>query len=343
MSSSDSAPIASALVTGGGGFVGREVIRRLLDRGVSVRSLARGDYPDLASSGVAMIRGDIADMDAVNRAVTGCDTVFHVAAKAGVWGDFDSYYRPNVVGTKNVIAACRDQGVRRLVYTSSPSVVFDGSGMRGVDESAPYPRRFKSNYSATKANAEQTVLAANDDVLRTVALRPHLIWGPGDNHIVPRVLAQARSKKLRRIGAGNPRVDTTYIDNAADAHINAAYALMDNPNVAGRAYFISQGQPIGIWTIIDGILDAGGLPPLDRTVPRWAAMAVATVLEAVYRALRIQSEPRLTRFVVRELTSEHWFDIGAARSALGYKPEVTIEEGLRRLKASLSKHGNGSS
>lgn len=336
MSASDPSPIATALVTGGGGFVGRAVIRRLLDRGVSVRCLARGDYPDLASSGVAMVRGDIADMQAVSRAVSGCDTVFHVAAKAGVWGDYDSYHRPNVVGTHNIIAACRGRGVRRFVYTSSPSVVFDGSNMRGVNESVPYPRRHKSNYSATKAIAEQAVLAANDDTLCTVALRPHLVWGPGDNHIVPRILAQARSGKLRRIGAGDPRVDTTYIDNAADAHINAAYALIDNPNAAGRAYFISQGQPIGIWTIIDGILDAGGLPLLERKVPRWVAMSAATVLENVYRTLRIKSEPRLTRFVVREMTSEHWFDISAAKRDLGYEPAVSIDEGLRRLRASLS-------
>jgi len=343
VSASDPSPIATALVTGGGGFVGRAIVRRLLDAGVSVRCLARGDYPLLTASGVAVIRGDIADMDAVSRAVSGCDTVFHVAAKAGVWGDYDSYHRPNVVGTKNVIAACRSRRVQRLVYTSSPSVVFDGSDMRGVDESAPYPRRFKSNYSATKAIAEQAVLAANEDALRTVALRPHLVWGPGDNHIVPRVLAQARSGQLRRIGPGNPRVDTTYIDNAAAAHTQAAHALIDNPNAAGRAYFISQDQPIGIWTIIDGILDAGGVPPLDRTVPRWAAMAAATAFEIVHRALRIQSEPRLTRFVVRELTSEHWFDISAARNELGYEPDVSIEEGLRRLKASLSKQENGSS
>lgn len=211
MSADDHPPIGTALVTGGGGFIGRAVIDRLLERQISVRSLTRGDHPDLRERGVTVIRGDIADPDAVHDAVRGCDVVFHVAAKAGVWGDYDSYHQPNVMGTNHVIAACRKHGVSRLVFTSSPSVVFDAADMEGVNESAPYPKKHKSHYSATKAIAEQAVLSANNAQLQTVALRPHLVWGPGDNHIVPRILAQGRSGKLRRIGRGNPAVDTTYI------------------------------------------------------------------------------------------------------------------------------------
>ena len=319
------------LVTGGGGFIGRAVVERLIRRGWSVRSLSRNRYPDLERLGVQVVRGDLADLDAVATAARDCRIVFHVAAQAGVWGPYRDYHRTNVVGTRNVITACRRHGVSRLVLTSSPSVVFDGTDQSGVDESIAYPVRHHSHYSATKAIAERMVLQANTDGLRTIALRPHLVWGPRDNHIVPRLLDRRRRGQLRRIGRGDPLVDTTYIDNAADAHILAADALVNNPRSAGRAYFITQGQPVGIWTIINRILHAGGLPPVTRSIPRPVAMAAATIFETVHGALRIAAEPRLTRFVVRELTSAHWFDITAAERELGYQPTVSIEEGLRRL------------
>ncbi len=173
-----------ALVTGGGGFLGSAIARKLVARGDAVRSLARGDYPSLRTLGIETIRGDVADPENVRRAAEGCDIIFHVAAKAGVWGPFADYYRANVEGTRNVISACRALGIHRLVYTSSPSVVFNGRDMEGVDESAPYPAHHEAPYAATKAEAERLVLAANVPDLAVVALRPHLIWGPGDNHLV---------------------------------------------------------------------------------------------------------------------------------------------------------------
>src|SRR5262245_54910957 len=179
-----------ALVTGGGGFLGGAVVRRLVARGDAVRSLSRGAYPALATLGVEQCQADLADAGAVRRAAQGCDVVFHVAAKAGLAGRFADYHAANVLGTQNVLAACRACGVRALVFTSSPSVVFDGTDMEGVDESAPYPLHYHAHYPATKAQAERLVLAANGPELATVALRPHLIWGPGDNHLVPRVLAR---------------------------------------------------------------------------------------------------------------------------------------------------------
>ncbi|RMF83130.1 MAG: NAD-dependent epimerase/dehydratase family protein [Planctomycetota bacterium] len=326
-----------ALVTGGGGFLGAAIVERLLDRGWRVRSFSRGDYPALRKCGVQVIRGDLADTDAVARACAGCDIVFHVAAKAGIWGPRREFERANVIGTQNVLEACRAHDIPRLVYTSSPSVVFDGGDMSGVDESTPYPNAFKSVYSETKARAEQLVLAFNDrHATRVVTLRPHLIWGPRDNHIVPRLISRARAGALRQVGDGTNLVDTTYIDNAADAHLCAADALETNPAAAGRAYFISNGEPRPLWEIINAILACADLPPVTRRISHRAARRIGAVLEMVHTLLRLRREPRMTRFVADELATDHWFDIDAARRELGYEPRVSIDEGLRRLRAWLS-------
>ena len=323
----------NALVTGGGGFLGGAVVRRLVARGDQVRSLSRGRHPALDALGVEQTQGDVADAGAVEAAVAGCDVVFHVAAKAGVCGPYAEYHRANVVGTQNVLSACRKHGVRRLVYTSSPSVVFDGRDMEGVDESVPYPKRYEAAYPKTKAEAERLVLAANGADLATVALRPHLIWGPGDNHLAPRILERGRAGRLRRIGRANKRIDGTYIDNAADAHLLAADRLSPGSAVAGKAYFISNGEPMPVWDLINRIMAAGGVPPATRMVPVWLAYAAGWMMETVYAVLRWRNEPPLTRFVVRELTTAHWFDLTAARRDLGYEPKVSIEEGLMRLAA----------
>lgn len=331
-----------SLVTGGGGFLGRVIVEQLLARGHRVRSLARSDYPELVAMGVETVRGDIRDATVVSDACAGCDIVFHVAAKSGIWGNYNEYYEPNVRGTENVLAACKTHGVPRLVYTSSPSVVFDGRGMEGVDESAPYPRRYVSTYSATKAIAERAVLAANGPRLRTVALRPHLIWGPGDNHLIPRFVAQGRAGKLRRLGDGKNLIDTTYIDNAADAHLLAADALQTNPRVAGRAFFLSQGEPIPVWDVINGFLAAAGVPPVTRSLPRIVGWTAGATLEAIHKLFRLQGEPRMTRFVASVLYTSHWFDISAARRELGYEPTVSTDEGLRRLETWFRKESERS-
>jgi nucleoside-diphosphate-sugar epimerase len=328
-------PGARALVTGGGGFLGRAIAERLIARGVRVRSLSRGAHPELAALGVERVQADIADARAVAAGCRDCDVVFHVAAKAGVWGPRAEYFRANVEGTRNVIAGCRAAGCRRLVFTSSPSVVFNGADLEGVDESIPYAERFAAAYPETKAIAEREALAANGPDLAAVALRPHLIWGPGDNHLVPRIVARGRAGRLRRVGDGTNRVDTTYIDDAAEAHLLAADRLAPGSPIAGRAYFITQGDPRPLWEIVDMILNAAGLPPVRRAISARAAYRAGAALEFVYRALRIKSEPPMTRFVARELAASHWFDISAARRDLGCAPKVTIEEGMSRLAQSL--------
>lgn len=321
-----------ALVTGGGGFLGGALVRRLLAEGHAVRSLARGDYPALAEAGAEVLRGDLADADAVDRAVAGTDTVFHVGAKAGVWGPYEEYRLSNVVGTENVLAACRRHGVRKLVYTSSPSVVASGRDLENADESTPIPERHAAHYPATKALAEKAVLAADGPGLSTVALRPHLIWGPGDNHILPRLKAQAERGALRRI-AGRPcQVDATYIDNAVDAHLLAAARLAPGAPCAGKAYFIANGEPVELWALVDAMLDAVGAPRPTRSVSPTAARAAGAVLELLYTLLPLPGEPRMTRFMAEELTTHHWFDLSAAKRDLGYTPRVKTAEGLLRLK-----------
>jgi nucleoside-diphosphate-sugar epimerase len=327
----------NALVTGGGGFLGGAIVRRLMARGDSVRSLARGHYPELEALGVKQFRGDLADPAAVAAAAAGCDVVFHVAARTSMGGRYEDFHRTNVLGTENVLIACLEQHVPRLVYTSSPSVVFAGQDMEGVDESTPYPEHFDAAYPQTKAQAEQTVLAANSPALATVALRPHLIWGPGDTQLLPRILARARAGRLRRIGRANKLIDTIYIDNAADAHLLAADRLVPGSVVCGRAYFLSQGEPVPMWDMINRMLDAAGLGPVKRTLSVSTAYALGWMMEKVYGVLRLSGEPPLTRFLVQELSTAHWFNISAARRDLGYVPGVSIEEGLRRLREALAR------
>jgi 2-alkyl-3-oxoalkanoate reductase len=325
----------NALVTGGGGFLGSAIVRRLRARGDAVRSLSRGHYPDLDALGVTQYRGDVADAAAVAEAAAGCDIIFHVAAKAGVGGRYAEYHRANVTGTENVLAACRRHGVRRLVYTSSPSVVFNGRDMEGVDESVPYPTHYDAHYPRTKALAEQLVLRANGPGLATVSLRPHLIWGPGDNHLIPRIICRARAGRLRRIGTASKLIDSTYIDNAADTHLLAADRLAPGSPAAGKAYFLSQGEPVPLWGLVNRILAAAGLPPVTRSVPSGVAYLAGCLLEAAYAVLRLRGEPPMTRFLARELSTAHWFDLSAARRDLGYEPGVSLDEGLRRLAKSF--------
>ena len=324
-----------ALVTGGGGFLGGAVVRRLRQRGRDVRSLTRSAYPWLDELGVEQAFADLADRDAVAKAVAGCDIVYHVAAKAGVWGRHADYFSTNVTGTENILAACKAHGVRKLVYTSTPSIVHTGGDIEGANESLPYATHFDSHYTATKAVAEKAVLAANGPDLATVALRPHLVWGPSDPHLIPRILERARAGKLRRIGARPVKVDVTFIDNAADAHLNAADKLDVGAPPAGKAYFISNGEPVDLWDFVNRVLAEAGLPPVSRTVSAWKARLAGRVLERMYKLLRLSAEPPMTRFVASQLSTSHWYDIGAARRDLGYEPRVTIVDGLKRLGAAL--------
>ncbi len=321
------------LVTGGGGFLGKAIVGQLMASGKTVTSFSRNESPDLKGMGVAQIQGDLSDREAVLQAVAGMDAVFHVAAKAGVWGSYDSYYDINVKGTENVIDACRIHGNIPLVYTSSPSVVFHSADMEGENESVPFAPSYLTHYPETKALAEQRVTAAAEQGLSCIILRPHLIWGPGDNHLIPRIIE--RGRRLKRIGRKDDLVDTIYVDNAAHAHLLALEKLVEEPGLSGRAYFISQDDPISKWALMDAFLAAAGKPPVRGHISAKAAYGIGWLLESVYRVFRITSEPPMTRFVAKELATSHWFDISRAKTELGYRPRISTEEGLKRVKAWL--------
>jgi nucleoside-diphosphate-sugar epimerase len=267
------------------------------------------------------------------KATEGCDIVFHAAAKVDPWGAYKPFHRTNVVGTENVLTSMRRNGVPKLIFTSTPSVVHSGGDLAGVNESEPYPEHFEAAYPQTKAMAEMAVLAANDNQLSTVALRPRLIWGPEDTNLVPQLIARARAGQLRLVGDGSNLVDTVYIDNAVDAHLLAADRLAPGAPCAGRPYFISNGEPWPMKEIINGILATAGLPPEERSVPLAAALAAGAVFENLHKVFPNREGPRMTRFVARNFSSAHWFDISAARRDLDYDPRISIDEGLARLRA----------
>jgi len=326
----------TVLVTGGGGFIGRSIVQALVERGEDVRVFCRGHYPELVSRGVDIHRGDLGDPRAVDDAVSGCEGVFHVAARFDLWGDYEDFFRTNVLGTRHIIEACRSHRVPKLVYTSTPSVVHGGDSVEGVDESAPYPNHFEAHYPATKAVAEREVLDANDAGLSTVAIRPHLVWGPGDTSALPRLVARARAGRLALVG--EPKmVDTAFIDDVVAAHLLAYDQLSADSPIAGRAYFITQGEPIRVSKFINDMLGAAGLPAVTRSVPAPVARIAAAVVEGVWRVFGLRSEPPVTRFMVSQLSTAHWYDISAAKRDLGYRPSVSYAEGMRRLEAWASE------
>lgn len=334
------------LVTGGTGFLGRRLVERLLAQRRSVAVLARHAVPELERAGVRFVQASLDDATAVAAACRGMETVYHVAAKVGVWGPYQAYFRTNVLGTRAIIGGCRSHGVRHLVYTSTPSVVYNGRDLAGDDESLPLTSDCPSPYPLTKAIAEREVLAANSATLRTIALRPHLIWGVGDPHLVPRLLDRARRGRLRIIGEGRNRVDMVHVENAVDAHLLAEAAIRcdrpaDSPSAAqcaaGRAFFITNGEPVVLWDWVNGLLTALGEPPVTKRISLRTANALAAACELAWRLLPVPTEPPLTRFVAAELAKDHWFDISAARRDLGYSPRVTMAAGTRQLVDALTR------
>jgi 2-alkyl-3-oxoalkanoate reductase len=323
------------LVTGGGGFLGQALCRGLRERGYGVVSFQRRHSPELAALGVGQVRGDLADAHALMHAAAGVDAVFHNAAKAGAWGGYDSHFQANVVGTRNVIAACRAHGIGKLVHTSTPSVTHRAThpveGL-GADE-VSYGEDFQAPYAATKAIAEQEVLAANDAALAVVALRPRLIWGPGDAQLLPRLVERARAGRLRIVGSGDNLVDTTYIDNAAQAHFDAFDRLAPGAACAGKAYFISNGEPTPIGELLNALLAAAGAPPVEKRLSFKAAYRIGAACEKLWPLLRLRGEPPMTRFLAEQLSTTHWYSMEPAGRDFGYVPRVSFDEGITRLKA----------
>ncbi|MSP56246.1 MAG: NAD-dependent epimerase/dehydratase family protein [Myxococcales bacterium] len=331
-----------ALVTGGGGFLGRTIVEQLLIEGSAVRVIARGRYPEVEALGVEVHSGDLADADAARRAVQDVDVVFHVAAKTGVWGKRADFVRSNVEATSVLLRAMGDAGTPRLVCTSSPSVIFDGHDhVNATAEQLSYPASYMAHYPETKAEAERLVLAANSPTLSTICLRPHLIWGARDPWLLPRVIARHRAGRLRIVGDGTNRVSLSYVDNAAAAHLQAARALATAAPCAGRAFFVNDPEPVLLWPWINRVFREVGLPELTATVPYWLARSLGAVAEGVWTMLGREDDPPMTRFVAAQLATSHTYDVRPAIDAFAYAPVVGPEEGLERMFAAWRSESPG--
>lgn len=315
-----------AIVTGGGGFLGGAIVRALLARGDQVTSVSRSAYPELEQAGARTLQADLSDQKApLAEAFAGADVVFHCAAKAGIWGSAESFENANVLATQHVLDACYAAGVRRLVLTSSPSVCFDGKDHVLAGNNLPLATNFLAHYPRTKAEAERLALAAHGQELSVCALRPHLIYGPGDPHLVPRLLARARAGKLRIVGKGSNEVSLTHVLNAARAHLAAADALGPNAPCGGQAYFISDAKPVRLWDWVNTLLEEHGLAPVTRHVPFPVAYAAGAGMEALWGALRLKGEPLMTRFVASQLATSHSYDMGPASRDFGYQPADPVD------------------
>jgi len=322
-----------ALVSGGGGFLGRMIVELLISRGDRVRVLGRNRYPELEELGAECVQGDIRNSNDCANACMGMETVFHVAALAGIWGDRKVFQAINVLGTRNIIEGCKRRGVPKLIYTSSPSVVFDMKDECGITEKTPYPKKFFNIYSQTKAEAEKMVLnSSGRDGLFATALRPHLIWGPRDNHLLPRLIQRHQDGKLRIVGDGKNKVDLTYVDNAAIAHLMAADA-MSAKRVSGEAYFISDGAPVVLWDWVGTFFGRLGIPKVEKRVSAGLAYSVGSCYELAYWIRRKREEPPMTRFLAKALSCSHFYDINKSRRDFGFRPVVKNEDGLDRTVA----------
>jgi nucleoside-diphosphate-sugar epimerase len=323
------------LVTGGGGFLGTAIVRQLLAEGCTVTVVGRNRYDHLDRLGVACLVGDIADKTFTEEACRDVDTVFHVAAKAGIWGSSREFTRANFEGTVNIANGCRKNGVGCLVYTSTPSVVFNRENIEGGNERLPYADKFLCDYARTKAAAEQYLLENAGDQLRVCALRPHLIWGPGDPHLIPRLIDRGRKGTLKIVGDGRNRVDITFVDNGARAHLLAARSLHQSSTISGRAYFIGQERPVYLWEWVNDLYQGLGIAQLEKKVPKATAYFAGWLLELVHRLAGLKKEPAMTRFLALQLACSHYFSHQRAKEDFGYEPLITIEEGKKRLLESL--------
>lgn len=327
------------VVTGATGFVGGALTRRLLatrpDADVLALGRDRAHGAALQADGIEFKALDLTDAHAVRRALRDADVVVHAAALSSPWGGYPAFHAANVVASANVADACVQAGVQRLVHISTPGIYHDGKPHHGVREDHPLPPRAVNHYAATKREAERCVLAtAAASGMPVLMLRPRAIFGPGDKAILPRIADALRQGRLRRIGDGACTVDMSYIDNVVDAILLAIEAP---PELSGRAYNISNGQPVRIWEVIDRLADALGVPRPIARISREKALLVARVLETGYGLFAPQREPPLLRYGVDLLSVDMTLDISRARDELGYRPRVSMDDALARTFAGLAR------
>jgi nucleoside-diphosphate-sugar epimerase len=326
------------LVTGGTGFLGSKVAEKILalKGDFKLRILSRRALPGCEEKGVEVAIGDLRDFSSLKKATEGVNAVIHTAAKAGIWGDPEEYKEINQEGARKLLIAAEENGARYFIHTSTASVVYQGKDLLGVDESAPYDENFPDPYPVTKVFAEKLILSKNSDYFKTLSLRPHIIWGPGDPHFVPRILERARKGKLRLFKGGPYIFDSIYVDNAADAHVEALLKLIQGAPVDGRAYFIAQNEPLDSRDFINRVLAAANLPKATPTLSPKLGLAGARVIEFFWKLFNIKKEPPVTVFSALNLTTSHYFNLERSKKLLGFVPKVSLDEGFERLKAFLN-------
>ena len=326
------------LITGGGGFLGRYILTALLARGDKVRILTRSQYPDLEKMGINCVRGDLRDIKTVTDACRDIDYVFHTAALAATWGRWKDFFAINVTGTRHVIHGCYYHKIKKLIYTSTPSVIFAMKDLKGVDETQPFPKRYYAHYPRSKAQAEQLVLASNgNNGLSTCALRPHLIWGPHDPHILPMIITRTKRNKLIQIGDGKNKISVSYVENVAHAHLQAADALESDSPLAGQAYFIADDTPVLMWSWINDLLSELNIPKVDRQLSYRNAYRLATFLEFTHRLCPFLGAPSLTRFLVANFAKSHYFTLDKARTDFAYQNIVAPSEAMQKTLSTMVK------
>ncbi|MEA2012101.1 MAG: NAD-dependent epimerase/dehydratase family protein [Verrucomicrobiota bacterium] len=325
------------LITGGGGFLGSNIAKALLDFDCEILIFARNKYPELEKLGIKGIQGDLRSPQSISDACKDVDTIFHTAAIPRMFGKKKLLYDVNVTGTENLLKAALENNVKKIVYTSSPSVVFGKDDLENVDETTPYPQKYLAYYPQTKADAEKIIISAdsaktaNGSVLHTCAIRPHLIWGPGDQHLIPRLLEKARNGRLRQVGEGKNLVDLIYIDNAVQAHLLAGEKLGKGGIANGQVYFVSDAEPVNLWDWINILLKRVGLNSVKKRISLNFAYFLGMLFELCYALFCIDSEPPMTRFIALQLGKSHYFSNKKAERELGYKPKVSNEEGVAFL------------
>jgi nucleoside-diphosphate-sugar epimerase len=322
--------VSTVFVTGGSGFIGGRLIERLVADGHAVRGLARSDgaAARISERGGEPVRGDLADVDTMRSGATGCELAFHAAAMLGDWGTREEFERGNVEGTRNVLTACADAGVRRFVHVGTEAALMAGQPLVDVDETAPLRPDSPALYSSTKARAERLVLDANRDGFETVAVRPRFVWGRGDTTLLPTMTEMARSGRWAWIGGGRNRTATTHVENTVEGLVLGA-----ERGRGGNAYFVTDGEPVGFREFVTQLLETQGVEPPSRNIPAPVAGALATVSETAWRVLPLPGRPPLTRFTYWVSSQECTIKIDKARQDLGYEPVKTREQGLAELGA----------
>lgn len=318
----------TAFVSGGSGFIGGRLVRRLVGEGHAVRALARSDAAaeKVAALGAEPVRGELGDPAALTAAADGADIAFHLAAHLGEWGPWEDFERGNVVGTRNALAACEEAGVKRLVHCGTEAALMAGEPLVHVDETAPLRPDSRAPYPATKAKAEQAVRAAAREGFETVVLRPRFVWGKGDTTLLPAMVATVEAGQFAWVGGGRNVTDTTHVDNVVEGLILAA-----KRGRSGEAYFVTDGEPVVFREFVTALLRTQGVEPPSRSLPAWSAAPLARVCEAAWKLLPLPGEPPMTAFRSWLLTQECTIDISKARAELGYEPIISRGQGLSQL------------